>query len=192
MTSDEIVRLLETFRAKYTPNGTIDDDTIQLWKDQFLQTDRELMKTAVLDYLANEEFFPKPARLREYISKHSRQVRRAQPRGGCVDNCDSGWVESQESVTAVASRPTLDPHTKRLDGPPEAYELTYPPGVYPCRACRPDAFNQWHDAWVPEAIRNRPAITPDTLLPANPQKGIALARRTLAAAGNVTKDASTL
>lgn len=190
MTSAEIMRMLETFRAKYTPDvERLDDDTVRLWKDQFLQVHRDDMRAAVKDFLAASpasEGFPKPARVRQFLRARqeaatghtepspgkpaSRPSGPAQPCG-----CDHGWKASTVEETAVASRPTLDPATGKLDGPPEAYTLTYEPGLFPCPVCNPAGYDRWHDQWIPEAHRMRPIKSTD-LIDYDPRVVLAEAR----------------
>jgi hypothetical protein len=196
VTSAEIDRLLETFRRKYTPDAVLPPETVRLWNEQFRDTHRDIMRPAAKACLDNETSFPKPARLRWYIQAAANAVENPTPRPRrdpetCDPRCDRGWIDSEEKDTVIASRPTLDPMTGRLDGPPESYEFTYPAGLYPCPTCEKAKYDRWHDKWVPHALSNRPVKTPD-LLPANPVKGLASARAALAAADNLTKDANSL
>jgi hypothetical protein len=182
MTSDEITRLLETFRKRYTADAFIDPVTVTLWYEQFRGVRPEIMKPAVLDYLANEESFPKPAELRPYLRKHAGAAPTppaSKPRLRSVpavcEGCDHGWKESTERETRVGHR----------DGKP--YEFTYPAGVHPCKACRPEQYDRWHDKWVPQALSNIP-VRSTTVFTYNPHVMINQQRDMLAALKTAVKD----
>lgn len=202
MTSAEIMRMLETFRQKYSPEvAVLDPEVVRIWKDQFLQAHRDDMLPAVKDFLAASpasEGFPKPARVRQFLrARQEAATGHTEPSPGKPaapppHRCDRGWAESTLTETAVASRPAKDPRTGRLDGPDEAYTLTYPPGVYPCKQCNPNGFDRWHDRWIPEAHRMRPVRSTD-MFTFNPVDKLAEARALNAPAlATLTRDATDL
>lgn len=204
MTSDEIARLLETLRKRYTPDRPLPEGIQSLWVEQFRQTHRDDMRSAYDRYIADHpasESFPKPAGFRWYLQTAAKPVqqpvvaspvkpadRTGQQTVPC--GCDNGWKLSRIVETAVASRPTMG-DKKKLDGPPEAYEFTYPPGVYPCPTHRIAEYDRWHDQWVPEAIRMRPVRPTDTM-DYNPVAKVAEVKAMLRNLGPVTKNAEEL
>lgn len=142
MTSDEIARLLETFRKKFTPDAVLPAEIIKLWNEQFRDCHRDLMRPAAIECLANETRFPKPARLRWYITQQA-NADKPEPRSPkalvtpeeCIQ-CDRGWVNREE--------------------------------LYPCPTCRADQHSRWRNIWVPQAMSNKP-IKASTVFTYNPQ-----------------------
>jgi hypothetical protein len=179
-------RLQEHYRTPEPSDQMVDD-----WWDEFHATPDDAMDAAASSVIANEDYHPRIARFREYLSMQNPQARMTQPLTTCVLCEGTGWRESTVDEKAVASRPTRDPRTKKLDGPPEVYEHTYPPGVYPCQRCQPARFERWRDQWVPEARRTKPVTSKDRF-DYNPAAKLAEARKVLSDLGGLTRNADDL
>jgi hypothetical protein len=201
VTSSEIAKLLETFRRRFTPDAAlVAPEVVALWNEQFRDTHRDVMRVASKAYLADPpaEGFPKPAALRWFIREASEPAEAAtgasqsKPRAKPATRnephgCDRGWSTSTQEETGVASRPTLDEKTKKLDGPSESYTFTYPPGLLPCAVCNPAGHERWRTQWVPEGNRMRPVKSTD-LFDFDPTEKLLEARSLV----NVTKDPADL
>ena len=189
MKDEAVGELVAALCDNYKKDPT--DDLVTLWWNSFHEASQPVIDDVLADVVANETFMPTVAKFREYLDKHSRIAKRIAPRSTGCQTCDgSGWKESTVVETATGKRPTKGADGK-MGGPMEAYKFTYPPGVYPCPSCEPARYDRWHDQWVPEANRNRPAKAPD-LLPANPRKGLADARQALAKADQLTRNTEEL
>ena len=168
----------------------IEDHVIDVWWENFQDVPLDRMRRAARAYMEGEDDPPTVARFREYLSAVGSADRAAAGPDWCAHCEGVGWRESRHRETAVASRPT-EGRNGKMDGPPETYEFTYPPGYYPCEHCNTAGYERWQETFIPEARRMRP-VKSTTTFPFNPQDMLSAARLQLDSVGTLTKDPGTL
>jgi len=78
MTPIEVQQVLTVLDAAY-PNTEVTDEMAALWVNALADDDTTRVRNAVEQYVRNEEWFPTPASLRQYIRDAARREQMADP-----------------------------------------------------------------------------------------------------------------